>query len=100
MASGVKYMKLEDFMEEGYLHELNRGFLHPHGLALEVTKHEDGTLRLSGVQDFRQEPHGMTFKEVDAAKAANVASIRESRRPAREGRLGFWIQPIPGGEAG
>ncbi len=32
----TKYINLREFQETGYLHEVNRTFLHPLGLALEI----------------------------------------------------------------
>jgi hypothetical protein len=32
----IKYMDLDEFYASGYLQEANRGFFHPHGLALEM----------------------------------------------------------------
>jgi len=93
----VKRIDIKEFVDFGYLHELNRGFLHPLGLALEVTGHDDGSVTLSGVQDFREDPEGLFFTEdtLDPEKAARVAEERERRRPAREAALGYWQQPIP-----
>jgi len=93
----VKRIDIKEFVDFGYLHELNRGFLHPLGLALEVTEHEDGSVTLSGVQDRRDDVDGMIFMEdtLDPEKAARVAEERERRRPAREAALGYWQQPIP-----
>jgi hypothetical protein len=45
----MKYIDIKEFREKGYLQELNRQFLHPLGLALEVVIHEDGTESLGRV---------------------------------------------------
>ena len=92
----VKRIDIQEFVDFGYLHELNRGFLHPLGLALEVTDHDDGSVTLSGVQDYRDDPEGMIFAEeiLDPAKAQRVAEERERRRPARESQMGYWQQPV------
>lgn len=37
MSADIKHMPIGEFRSEGYLQELNRLFLHPLGLALEVT---------------------------------------------------------------
>jgi hypothetical protein len=37
MPDGIKYIDLDEFMEEGFLQEANRKFFHPLGLALQVT---------------------------------------------------------------
>lgn len=36
MSDDINYITIDEFQAEGYLHELNRQFLHPLGLALEV----------------------------------------------------------------
>lgn len=94
--NNVKRIDIKEFREEGYLHELNRQFLHPHGLALEVVVEDDGTERLGGVWDYRDDPEGMAFGEdtLNPTKARNIASIEEKRRPEREAGLGYWIQPV------
>ena len=33
----MKYMNIKEFRDTGYLHELNRLFLHPLGLAMEIS---------------------------------------------------------------
>jgi len=93
----VKRIDIKEFREFGYLHELNRGFLHPLGLALEVVVEDDGTERLGGVWDYRDDPEGMRFHEgtLNPEKARRIAAERERRRPAREAALGYWQQPIP-----
>jgi hypothetical protein len=37
-----KYIAMSEFKEEGFLLEANRQFFHPHGLALEITRVDDG----------------------------------------------------------
>ena len=91
----VKRIDISEFREFGYLQELNRGFLHPLGLALEVVVEDDGTERLGGVWDYRDDPEGMRYEGFDLAeKARRIAEERERRRPDREGALGYWQQPI------
>jgi hypothetical protein len=45
----IKKIDIKEFREKGYLQELNRQFLHPLGLALEITINDDGTEIISGV---------------------------------------------------
>lgn len=89
------YMPVREFVERGFLHEVNRKLLHPHGLALEVTEGKDGEMRISGVQNHRSDPAGVVFAEVDQVKANQVTEDALARRPAREAALGFWVQPLP-----
>lgn len=94
MTENVKRMDIAEFREFGYLQELNRGFLHPLGLALEVIVEDDGTERFGGVWDYRDDPEGVRYEGMDLAdKAQRVAEERERRRPDREAALGYWQQP-------
>jgi len=94
------YVEVERFIEEGYLQEVNRQFLHPLGLALTVavnvdddTGEEKGPWYLAGVQDYRSDLEGMIFTEIDPVKVDNVAKQAEVRREVREKALGYWVQP-------
>jgi hypothetical protein len=93
----IKRMSIQEFVDFGYLHELNRGFLHPLGLAIEVNFDDGNATGFGGVWDFRDDPEGLNFAEdtLDPEKAQRVAEERERRRPAREAALGYWQQPIP-----
>lgn len=59
----MKKIDIKEFREKGYLQELNRQFLHPLGLALEVVIYKDGTEKLGGIWDYRDDPEGMLFSE-------------------------------------
>ena len=97
-----KRIDVAEFRRLGYLQELNRGFLHPHGLALEVIVEDDGTERLGGVWDYRDDPEGIAYgADITTdpkfrSSARSVAEIRERRRPIRVAALGYWIQPVEG----
>ena len=78
---------LPELVELGVVHELNRQFLHPLGLALQ---HDGG--HLTGFQDHRDDPEGMTFVEVDAAKVHRFASFSQERCAGRQA-LEFIMQP-------
>lgn len=105
--SDVKRITIKEFREAGYLQELNRQFLHPLGMAIEVVVNDDGTEALGGIWDYRDDPDGMRFdyanhehsppKRVSGAraKADRVQREMDARRPVREGALGYWIEPIP-----
>lgn len=91
----VKRMDIAEFREFGYLQELNRTFLHPLGLALEVVVEDDGTERLGGVWDCRDDPEGMRYEGMDLTeKAQRVAEERDRRYLDRETALGYWHQPV------
>lgn len=91
----IKEMDVSEFRREGYLQELNRQFLHPLGLALEVVVEEDGTERLGRIWDYRDDPEGMNYhKSMDLSeKAANISRVVAERAPARLKKLGYWVQP-------
>lgn len=102
---------LNEFVNLGFLQELNRQFLHPRGLALEVEYDEEydtetGTMvekikGFGGVWDYRSDPEGIAldekfFDDVTFKKAAHVAEELEKHREAREALFGNVIQPLPG----
>lgn len=96
--SDIKRIDIEEFRKLGYLHEVNRLWLHPRGLALEMTtgyqekdvrkiveelhlgpREEQGARalikhlgldrpHLGGVWDYRDDPEGMCFGEIDLEK--------------------------------
>jgi len=67
-----KKMNIAEFREKGYLQELNRRFLHPLGLALEITMDGDNE-RISGVWDHRNDKEGIFF---DVANSEDERKIR------------------------
>jgi hypothetical protein len=92
----MNYLSIRDFVSLGYLQELNRQFLHPLGLALEVEEIAGGKYAISGVQDFRGDPEGMMFSKFDEEsikKAAYVQKEWENRIVPREEALTWMIQP-------
>jgi len=89
----IKYIDIAEFTRLGYLQELNRQFLHPLGMALEVVVEDDGTERLGGVWDYRDDPDGMAYGEVDSGKVAMVEAILREKLPKRMARMGFVVQP-------
>lgn len=96
----MKLIELDEFMDAGYLQEVNRRFFHPLGLALMVaadTDDETGEVtsdwRIEGIIDVRDDPEGMIFEEVDPEKVERIEQEETRRRPAREAALGYWIQP-------
>jgi hypothetical protein len=91
----IRYLSIFEFVEAGYLQEVNRRFLHPLGLALEVNVDiDDDTHTLSGVWDYRDDPEGIYFGEVDAEKARRIDSELQARGTARFAALGYIMQPI------
>lgn len=92
----VPYMDIKKFREFGFLQEVNRQFFHPLGLALEISRDEDGTEWLSGVWDYRDDDVGMAYEEntLNQEKADNVEKLRQSKVANRLNELGYVIQPI------
>jgi len=92
----IKYMDVKEFHAEGYLQELNRKFLHPLGLALEIILDEDGTETLGGIWDYRDDPEGIGFAKgmIDIDKIIHIARLRESKREVRYKRFGDIEQGI------
>lgn len=100
--SGIKRIDIAEFRREGYLQELNRRFLHPLGLALEVVIENDGTERLGGVWDYRDDPEGMNYSHLDplpadvVERAERIDRIWAERETARLSGLGYMVQPLGG----
>jgi hypothetical protein len=105
MSEEIKRMDAKTFRELGYLQELNRQFLHPLGLALEVViDDEAGTTESFGqVWDYRDDPEGITYglqqsdlerNQKFANKAQYVESERQRIKESREQLLGFEVEPI------
>lgn len=100
--AAIRRMSVADFRREGFLQELNRQFMHPLGLALEVVvDHETGGERFGLVWDYREDAEGMSFGdgELDAASAARgveIAALRARKAEARRRLLGYEVQPLPG----
>lgn len=96
MSSEIIKISISEFRRLGFLQELNRQFLHPLGMALEVTIKEDGSEILSGVWDYRNDPEGILFKEgvAEKVKADFVAEFAKKKHEQRKKLLGFVVQPI------
>lgn len=99
MAQKIQPVRIDikEFREKGYLQEANRRFFHPLGLALEVIVEEDGSERLGGVWDYRDDPEGMIFgpNMIQAGKVAHVDGLWDSHVGKRIELLGAVIQPVP-----
>lgn len=108
MSEKVKRIDVKEFRNLGYLQELNRRFLHPLGLALEViVNKETGEETLGGVWDYREEAEGIYYAANDSAytpeerlkelrrKKKFIDEQWEKKASQREKELGFVIEPIP-----
>lgn len=104
MTKKINYMDIKEFREKGYLQEVNRKFLHPLGLALEIIQNEDGTESLGGIWDYRDNQSGIRYdlensdqERIDRFrnKAKFISSELGNRLIDRSFHLGFAIEPIP-----
>jgi len=86
MAEEIKRMDIKEFIELGFLQEVNRQFFHPLGLALEVIVDEEtNEEKLGGIWDFSDDPEGMFFINdvIDEKKIAIVKDLKNSKRFSR-----------------
>jgi len=99
----IEYMDVEEFLNEGYLHEVNRRFFHPLGLALVIRCETDdetgeptGPWEVAGIWGARHVPEGICFSDdtLEPDKAQRISDIEDARRDARVERLGYWVQPV------
>jgi len=108
MTEKIKLIDIKEFREKGYLQELNRQFLHPLGLALEViVNDETGEETLGGIWDYREDLEGIHYGLDDPSFTSNerlagfikryrtISNLQKVRKIGREKTLGFWIEPIP-----
>ena len=100
----IKYLDIKEFRKKGYLQEVNRQFLHPLGLALEIQIGDDGKETLGRVWDYREDEEGMYYdlKNSTSERINNFKGkakfINDEFSRIGEGRsrkLGFRIEPIP-----
>lgn len=79
-----KYLGIKEFRASGLLHEVNRLFFHRLGLALEVIiDTETGEERLSGIWDYREDPEGIYFNELDKESLGASDVLRLQKIVAR-----------------
>jgi hypothetical protein len=91
----IKKIDIKEFRELGFLQEINRLFLHPLGMALEVILEDDGTEKLGGIWDYRDDPEGMIYGEMDDTSKSKIAFFKEfaeRKHAERLKRLGYIIQ--------
>lgn len=97
MSDDIKRINIKEFRERGYLQEVNRRFFHPLGMALEVVIEDDGTWKLGGVWDYRDDPEGMIFApdepELFVRQAAEVQAEWDRMAATRVPALGYMVQP-------
>jgi hypothetical protein len=92
--SDIKRMDIKEFREMGLIAELNRSFLHPLGLALEVVVEDDGTEKLGGIWDYRDDPEGMLYSKehFPTEKIMKAQEFIKEKHEQRMKNLGFIYQ--------
>ncbi len=95
----IRKITAREFRDAGFLQEVNRQFLHPLGLALEVVIDDNGKVRFGDVWDYRDDPEGMMYLESDIVsdefieKADAVTKLMDEKARVRQGRFGWVVQP-------
>lgn len=96
----IKKMEVAEFWEQGYLQELNRHFLHPLGLALEIVTDDEGNVSFGKIWNYREDPEGMVFlpetisSEEFIRKAKLIEIEWDYKTRIRKEALGYVIQPV------
>lgn len=94
---GIKRINPAEFRQIGLLQEINRLFLHPRGLGLEIIVGiNDGIETFGGVHDYREDPEGMAFIVTpNNEAAARVQKMYDDKLEARQVLFGTedGIQP-------
>lgn len=88
----TKMIDLKEFVEEGFLQEVNRQFFHPLGLALSFIATDDGDIQFHGILDYRYDPEGMIFNNPSKEKAATIEKYKKTEERLK--RFGWVIQPV------
>ena len=88
-----KFMSVKKFRQLGLLHELNRQFLHPLGLAIEVEiDPQTGDEKFGRIWDCTSDPEGIIFGKLNTEKMDKAKEFIDARHNSREARLGYIIQ--------
>lgn len=99
----INYLDIKEFREKGYLQEVNRRFLHPLGLALEVIVDGDGSEILGSIWDYRDDKEGIYYDYKNSDEERIYKAIEKKkfidnefkiREKDRQEKLGFDIEPI------
>ncbi len=104
MENKIKRIDIKEFRELGFLQEVNRQFLHPLGLALEVIVDDKGNEKIGGVWDYRDDPQGIIYDIKNSDKdrierfqknADYVENHIQKMIGKRIESLGFGVEEIP-----
>lgn len=95
MSNEVKRIDIKEFREMGLLVEVNRTFFHPLGLALEVIVDDEGTEKLGGIWDYRDDPEGMLYGEpLPVDKICKAQEFIRQKHEQRLKTLGYVYQKV------
>lgn len=99
MSDEIKRIDIKEFRESGLLAELNRTFLHPLGLALEVViDDETSKEKLGGIWDYRDDPEGILYGEetlpILRDRCKNAQKIIKEKHEQRMKILGYVFQDV------
>lgn len=91
-----KMMSAQEFLEKGYLQEVNRIFFHPLGLMMVVKVSKDN-VEFGGIIDCREDPVGVIFAEdqITIEKAQNIAMEWDAKAKNRLQEFGSVVQKVP-----
>lgn len=91
-----KKISIKEFVEAGYLLEVNRQFLHRLGLALAVVKDNNtDEYALDSIWDNRDDPEGFVFAELDEldrSRIERVANELAEKDATRLEKFGWVVQ--------
>lgn len=91
-------VSVRELMDEGYIQEMNRVFLHPLGLSMGISSDESGEPVIEGIFDYRGQEKPVAFHKsvVNSdgfiAKKNKIAWRMDMSLMKREECLGFGIQ--------
>lgn len=99
MNNNLKTISLEEFIERGYLQEVNRQFFHPLGLALSIVVTDKGPYTFGEIWDYRSDPEGISFHPsmIDNNMRENAKNVEQEQALLAESRkvlLGYVVQPL------
>jgi hypothetical protein len=89
-------MTVKQFVEEGYLQEVNRLFFHPLGIALSISVSEAGRYRLGKIKTT-DDPEGFIFggfAEPEIERAYAITARGVSMAKTRKKNLGYVVEPL------
>ena len=93
----INWMDLDEFVDEGFLQEVNRQFFHPLGLALAVSYADGKAVGIAGLWDYRDDPEGIYYADghlPEPEKGMNVQAMRMKKAKKRNELFGWVIQPL------